>query len=319
MNSKVTPEPVFSSRGNGKLMLTGEYAVLKGAKALSVPLKLGQSLDVYDTHQTGFTWEAYHTDGIWNTVSFNDRLIVTNCSNHFFARQLQKIIRVGLRMSALNVTSLQGKRVVTRMDFRPEWGLGSSSTLIHNLAAFFNINAYDLLKSTFKGSGYDIANASSSMPIFFMLVNEKPQRVEVNFAPDFSDRIYFVYTGRKQSSQSSIRGFHKKIVAPEDINQISTISTYLAICDELADFQELMTEHEALIGKIIDKTPVQKEHFSDFDGSIKSLGAWGGDFIMAVSNRPQSDVLNYFRSKELNVIFNYDDLVLYKPNTDCSG
>ena len=33
----------------GKLLLTAEYAVLGGAKALGLPTKLGQSLDVTKT------------------------------------------------------------------------------------------------------------------------------------------------------------------------------------------------------------------------------------------------------------------------------
>ena len=32
--------------GHGKLLLTGEYAVLDGAKALSIPTRFGQSLEV---------------------------------------------------------------------------------------------------------------------------------------------------------------------------------------------------------------------------------------------------------------------------------
>ncbi len=308
------PSPIFSSKGNGKLLLSGEYLVLKGAKALSVPLKLGQSLDIHEVSDNGFTWEASHAEGSWNTVKFNDKLTIINSTNDIFAKQLQKTIRSSLKISSLNIKDLLGKKAITHMDFLPEWGLGSSSTLVYNLSEYFKINPYELLKTTFKGSGYDIASAAISTAIFFLLTNDKPRSVGISFDPSFKKNVYFVYTGKKQSSKSSIKGFHKKIIAPKDIDKISSISTYMAICTDLSEFQELMNEHENIIGRIIDKTPIKQEHFSDFDGSIKSLGAWGGDFLMAATKHPEKYVSDYFNGKNLAVMFKYDDLVLNKPS-----
>ena len=150
MSKNNIESPIFSSKGNGKLLLSGEYLVLKGAKALSIPLQLGQSLKIYDGTENGFSWEASHANGLWHTVKFNDKLTITSCTDDNFAKQLQKILRSALNLSALNIKDILGKKAITHMDFLPEWGLGSSSTLLHNLATFFNINAYDLLKTTFK-------------------------------------------------------------------------------------------------------------------------------------------------------------------------
>ncbi|WP_075589690.1 GYDIA family GHMP kinase [Labilibacter marinus] len=309
--------PVFSSRGNGKLMISGEYLVLKGAKALSVPLKIGQSFEVFESNNNHLTWEATHIEGNWNSVIFNDRLTITSCSDEGFAKQLQKIVRAGIKHSKLNIKDLMGKKIITHLEFLPEWGLGSSSTLVYNLARYLEIDPYQLLQETFKGSGYDIANASHQMPIFFLLINDKPRSVEINFDPKFKENIYFIYRGNKQSSKSAIRGFHKKKVDKEDINRISAISTYLTVCNDIAEFQELINEHEDIVGRVIGKKTVKQEHFSDFDGSIKSLGAWGGDFVMAVTSQPKEYVLNYFHGKDLKVIFDYDNLVLNNPCMEC--
>jgi len=47
--------------------------------------------------------------------------------------------------------------------------------------------------------------------------------------------------------------------------------------------------------------------FSDFSGSIKSLGAWGGDFVLvAHSENPTA----YFKEKGYEVIFSYHQMVL---------
>jgi hypothetical protein len=47
--------------------------------------------------------------------------------------------------------------------------------------------------------------------------------------------------------------------------------------------------------------------FSDFDGAVKSLGAWGGDFVLAISNE---DPTTYFKSKGYETIIAYKDMIL---------
>ena len=60
-------------QAHGKFLLTGEYLVLKGALALALPLKLGQSLDVSladtDTHR--LHWIAQQPDKPWFSVIFD--------------------------------------------------------------------------------------------------------------------------------------------------------------------------------------------------------------------------------------------------------
>ena len=48
-------------KSNGKFLLTGEYLVLKGAVALALPLKLGQSMNVetLDSDEGLIYWNAY--------------------------------------------------------------------------------------------------------------------------------------------------------------------------------------------------------------------------------------------------------------------
>ena len=53
-----------------------------------------------------------------------------------------------------------------------------------------------------------------------------------------------------------------------------------------------------------------KKHFNDFEGEMKSLGAWGGDFFMAATEWDNDKVIEYFRNKGLDVIFKYNDIIL---------
>ena len=48
---------------NGKLLITGEYAVLNGALSLALPSSLGQKLIVQPS-QNAFSWEAFDADVI---------------------------------------------------------------------------------------------------------------------------------------------------------------------------------------------------------------------------------------------------------------
>ena len=40
--------------------------------------------------------------------------------------------------------------------------------------------------------------------------------------------------------------------------------------------------HEETIGYLLDRDPIKKRQFQSFDGAVKSLGAWGGDFVLFV-------------------------------------
>ena len=70
-----------------------------------------------------------------------------------------------------------------------------------------------------------------------------------------------------------------------------------------------MLLHEVCIARCTGKTMVQKE-YPDFPGQLKSLGAWGGDFLMAITQQPFEQVKAYFHDKGMNTIFRYQDLIL---------
>ena len=52
-----------------------------------------------------------------------------------------------------------------------------------------------------------------------------------------------------------------------------------------------------------------KKHYSDFEGEMKSLGAWGGDFFLVATEWDKQRIRNYFENKGLNVILRYDDII----------
>mgnify|MGYP003959591373 FL=1 len=78
-------------------------------------------------------------------------------------------------------------------------------------------------------------------------------------------------------------------------------------CSNQKNFNDLIYSHEQIISKLISKKPIKKELFDNFSGEIKSLGAWGGDFIMASC---EEDPSNYFKNKGYSTIFKYTDIII---------
>lgn len=307
-------------QAHGKFLLTGEYLVLKGALALALPLKLGQSFEVSltdtDTHR--LHWIARQPEGPWFSALFDtDTLRPISTDDLNKAEKLASILKA---VRQLKPTAFYGGdlRFHTRLDFNPEWGLGSSSTLIANLARWAKVDPYELLKLTFGGSGYDIACATAEGPIYYQIKTEVPEPVErptvkpIDFHPSFADHLFFIYQGQKQSSSKEVKAFLEKanpVDLQKDIDSISWISHAVPQCQSLDEFGMLMQCHERIISRCIGQEPVQKR-FPDFEGVLKSLGAWGGDFILAATEWDENQVKAYFKEKGLEVVFGYKEMVL---------
>ena len=315
---------------HGKFLLTSEYLVLKGALALALPLKLGQSMMAETCFDKFLQWDAYKPDDAWFSVTLDPKTLeLIDCDDQPKAEKLTQILKA---VKQLNPTAFKdGLHFETRLDFDPNWGLGSSSTLIANLAHWANVNPYELLKLTFGGSGYDIACATAEGPIYYQLSTSElalrqtqgPKVVEpvetptptaepIGFNPPFADHLFFVYQGQKQSSSKEIKMFLEKtnpIDLQKDIESVSEISRAVLKCQTLDEFAMLMQCHERIIARCIGQEPAQKR-FPDFEGVLKSLGAWGGDFILAATEWEKSQVEAYFKKKGLKVVFGYKEMVL---------
>ena len=299
---------------HGKFLLTGEYLVLKGALALALPLKLGQSLEVksLETNKGILRWEAYRPERKWFSATLQ-RDFFENFSTDSPAKTFG-LIRILEAVKQLNPNAFEGNdlKFTTHLDFDPNWGLGSSSTLIANLAQWANVNPYELLKLTFGGSGYDIACATAEQPIFYQLIEGQPKTETIEFNPPFAEHLFFVYQGQKQSSSKEVKAFLEKTNPSDlqkDIEAVSEISKAMPQCQTLDEFCLLLQCHERIISRCIGQTPVQK-HFPDFGGTLKSLGAWGGDFVLAATEWTENQVRDYFKKQGLEVVFGYRDMVL---------
>jgi mevalonate kinase len=203
--------------------------------------------------------------------------------------------------------------IETRLEFERSWGLGSSSTLVASFAKWLDINPYELLRRTFGGSGYDVACAGADGPILFSNRPEPPAVKPIDLLWNFKDQLSFIYLGNKQDSRSGIRRYEDNPAKREILEKMTALTRQMLDAADLHEFTTLMIEHEAITSKAIGLPTVKALHFSDFEGSVKSLGAWGGDFVLAASEGNPEDVRTYFASKGLNTAFSWNDLIL-EPN-----
>lgn len=291
---------------HGKLLLTAEYAVLGGATALAVPTKLGQSLEVAEKGNA-IQWKSVDCTGkIWYHNEFDIATLTPKHPDEIGNRLQQLFLAIKMQNSNCWNTST-GFSLTTTLDFDRSWGLGSSSTLISLLAQWANVNPYLLQQQVFGGSGYDIACATSKSALVYTRTKPlQPTVTPVDFSPVFKGHLFFVHLNQKQDSQKAVAAFDKTILTPSKIKEIGAITSAFLKESNLKIFQELMWQHEEIIGDLIGETPVQKRLFADFKGAIKSLGAWGGDFILACGD---ATTPTYFANKGYTTCLPYSALI----------
>lgn len=294
---------------HGKVLLTAEYVVLDGVKALALPTTKGQSLEVSPLGSPIIHWQSYTPQKTkWIDADFDLKGSVIRQKNTPapILKTLEKILKAFRALAPYCFA--KGIRIETSLDFPNDWGLGSSSTLINNLAQWGNINAYELLDKTFGGSGYDIAAAQHDTPIFYRRNQWSPTVEPTVFSPQFKSKLFFVHLNQKQNSREAIASYQAKSKAdPSILNRIEKIGLALPQIEEQKEFNALLAEHEQLIASLTEQKSIQEKEFPDFLGQLKSLGAWGGDFLLASGD---ATTPKYFSDKGYATVIPFKDFVL---------
>ena len=298
---------------NGKLLITGEYLVLDGAKAFALPTQFGQNLIVEKGTNRSITWKSYDADGsVWLETSLTFLEILNKDTSNKEASIKNTLIEILHEASLLNPNFIQdseGYCITTHLTFPRNWGLGTSSTLINNIAQWLQIDAFVLLNNSFGGSGYDIACAQNNSPIVYHLDMGKPLVEKVTFDPEFKHNLYFVYLDKKQNSKSAIASYYnnKNDDLAENIAKIDSLTQEVRSAKTLREFATVLEEHEAEMSYILEINTIKESLFPDFNGVIKSLGAWGGDFVLAIA---KENPTAYFKERGYRTIISYTEMIL---------
>ncbi|QDW19900.1 GYDIA family GHMP kinase [Flavobacterium sp. KBS0721] len=297
---------------NGKLLITGEYLVLDGARAFALPTKFGQNLIVENGSNQKIQWESYDFDeNIWyqDTISFSEITNKVDAKIETVKTTLLQILNEAYLLNPDFINNSEGYKISTNLTFPKKWGLGTSSTLLNNIAQWTNIDAFTLLKNSFGGSGYDIACAQNDTPIVYRIEQNLPVVETVHFNPDFTQNIYFVYLNKKQNSKAAISAYYnnKNQHLAHNIIDNNKITDTILNAKTVKEFAIAVEKHEIHMSDILEIRTIKEVAFPDFKGVVKSLGAWGGDFVMAIAKEDPKD---YFVSKGYETILTYDEMIL---------
>ena len=293
---------------NGKFLLTGEYAVTAGVRGLALPLKYGQHLEVTPTQTGSIHWTALqHTGKPWLDVNIPVEEINKGGRDlHGEEAKLAEVLSVAAQLNP-SWDWQEGFKVTTRLDFDRHWGMGTSSTLISMVADWIGCDPYRLQFKCFGGSGYDIACAKARSPIVYQRHTDKISVEQIDFKPSIHSHLFFVYLNRKQNTRDSIASLDTSKLTEKVREELDKMpQLFVESSHDLADFEQLLIRHEKLISHLVGKSPVKEELFPDYPRVVKSLGGWGGDFVLATGEEGER---NYFKQKGYTTIFNWVDLI----------
>jgi mevalonate kinase len=304
------PQTFYS---NGKLLLTGEYLVIDGASALAIPTQKGQSLSVKETEEgSQLIWKSWTYDNqCWLDVHFSlPDFSIEKSSDQNKSKWLQKLLFSVRELDPSFLTKTNSIEVETNLDFPRNWGLGSSSTLINNVAQWAQVDPFSLHFKVSNGSGYDIACAKEDSPIVYSTQHQIQTINPIQLEKSFFDQVFFVHLNKKQNSFDAVTSYNDiktEIELQQCIESLNQITNKFIQADTLQEWEAAMNEHEHLISNIIEQETIKEKLFPMYPNSIKSLGAWGGDFIMATG---ALNDMNYFIHKGYNTIIQWKDMVL---------
>ncbi|MDO4763232.1 MAG: GYDIA family GHMP kinase [Flavobacteriaceae bacterium] len=294
---------------HGKLLLTSEYLVLDGALALAVPTRLGQEFLVEEISNTEgkIFWEAFHQGKSWLKIEINYKnwkIINTNLPDNanFILKTLQNV----QKLSTQKLQNQVSYSIKTNLQFPANFGLGSSSTLMNNLSQWAEIDAFQLNEMSLGGSGYDIAVAQNSSPILYQLTTKNRRVEKVEFNPSFKNELIFIHLNQKQDSREGIQLYRSKEKPISLISEFSELTEKILICKDIDEFSKIMQHHETQLSKFLGLKSVKEKLFPDCSVFIKSLGAWGGDFILTQKFDGYQD---YFNQKGFNKIFTWEEMI----------
>ena len=315
MKLKITAQNnIETFYGHGKLLITAEYFVLDGARALAIPTKFGQALRVTTLRAKDnlLYWVALNNQNKpWLNLVFDTTDFTCINAKQDEAARLTKILQEARRLIPGFLTSGHDIAVESRLEFPNEWGLGTSSTLIHCVSEWAKVDGYELLKNTIGGSGYDVACAAADSAILYQITGAKAETSAIHWQPSFSKRIYFAYLGKKQLSSEGIQYYKTKLQDKSyAISELNKITEAILACNDIDAFDALINKHENLIADQLKMPKVSETVFADYWGSVKSLGAWGGDFVMLTNQRSVDDLKAYLNEKSISIVFSWNELLL---------
>jgi hypothetical protein len=225
-----------------------------------------------------------------------------------------------------NLLEERGIMVRTRLDFPGNWGLGSSSTALALLAKWLSVDARRLYALAQNGSGYDLEVALQNSSILYQL----PRQIEGHLFPSMNGtepivqriryrlpeggQLWLVDPGGKQISSGEVIRYRNlnQGQRTDCVEEISALSKALAGCSEVPVMMQFLARHDDIMEHLLGQPCLNRVAGSGFPGRLKSLGAWGGDLFLAVSEQPD-EAIHWLKSQEGWIIHSFDQIIRCEP------
>jgi mevalonate kinase len=299
---------IYHKKANGKLLLTSEYFILDGASGWAMPTQYGQKMIATPTEKP--IWQAFLNDKtLWLETAINSNV----ASNSNETTLLFEILNYIKQENPEQYHKKINHSFQLFIDFNRAWGLGSSSTFIALIADFFEIDAYKLNHTFFKGSGYDIACAFASEALLYTILDIEVRSIEnFSIAESIKPHLFFIYTGQKQNSREAIQYYRNLPQKEKDIaiNDLNFITRELIRKQDYKDWLYFLKIHEDIISKVLKLEKISQTLAKELPFFSKSLGAWGGDFILCLANDEPSIIKNRISETGFDTYFEYKDIIL---------
>ena len=116
-----------------------------------------------------------------------------------------------------------------------------------------------------------------------------------------------MYTLTKNKiARKAINTYRKLQKDPRILEAITDLSKKALVCYTLEDLERILNAHEKKIASLLGQATIKELVFPDYPKTIKSLGAWGGDFVLATGNKED---MAYFKAKGYTTIIAFDDMM----------
>ncbi len=259
-------------------------------------------------------WISHDKDGkVW----FESKIAIidfkpASTTDETISKHLTQLLKSAVRLNSEFLDKWNGFKVLTHLEFERDWGLGSSSTLTHLVAQWAEIHPLSLHFKANAGSGYDVACAGAESPILYQLDGDDIHIEPLDqFRPKYADNLYFVHLNQKQSTATGVAYYTKKVKGKKTLARTLTqLTEELIEAKTLTSFDKIITEHESVLSKALGIDTVKSLQFSDYWGSMKSLGAWGGDFVLATSDRETAETKQYFAERGYDTVLGLDEILI---------
>lgn len=274
----------------GKVMLCGEYAVMSGVPALAFPSYKGQWMRVWDANFEGngiLNWESkdLHGEKWFECKIDTTQMKVISSNNEDVSGVLLSLLKV---IESKSPAFFNGKycRIETNTEFSVNSGLGTSSSLIVLLSKWTGVNAFELQKEVFGGSGYDVACALLARPVRFWLEDNEPCWDSYVLNSELTKDWFVVFPGKKRNSREALTEVKEKLSALASdalmLMQLKQIAAMISHANNTHMLEAGLEMWQAILSSYLE-LPKAYDYLGlkpVKGGLCKWLGAWGGDMIL---------------------------------------